>query len=257
MEAMTLYAARLVDRDKHADVRLEAAMCKLWGTERGWEHRERHHADPRRPRLRNRRLPRRARRESRSRWSASCATAASTRSSKAPARSCGSSSPARRSTRTSRSPRPMFNTQLPMKERAKVFLRAGKHYAALVSREVDALQRSMRRTSCCIPPCEGPCASCAASAASSRAASSTRCCCTARSSSASNSCSAGWWTSARNCSPCAAPSRLPNRRWRIPSSKDEINRVTSLVTYHGAARHAKCDELFRNLFSKSDHGLRH
>jgi hypothetical protein len=37
LEAMTLYAASLVDRDKHADVRLEAAMCKLWGTERAWE----------------------------------------------------------------------------------------------------------------------------------------------------------------------------------------------------------------------------
>ena len=38
MEAMTFYAASLVDKDKHADVRLEAAMCKLWGTERTWEH---------------------------------------------------------------------------------------------------------------------------------------------------------------------------------------------------------------------------
>jgi alkylation response protein AidB-like acyl-CoA dehydrogenase len=38
LESMTLYAASLVDRDKHADVRLEAAMCKLWGTERTWEH---------------------------------------------------------------------------------------------------------------------------------------------------------------------------------------------------------------------------
>ncbi|HYR58663.1 MAG TPA: acyl-CoA dehydrogenase family protein, partial [Chthoniobacteraceae bacterium] len=38
MEAMTLYAASLVDRDKRADVRLEAAMCKLWATERTWEH---------------------------------------------------------------------------------------------------------------------------------------------------------------------------------------------------------------------------
>jgi len=38
MEAMTLYAASLVDRDKHADVRLEAAMCKLWATERSWRH---------------------------------------------------------------------------------------------------------------------------------------------------------------------------------------------------------------------------
>ena len=37
MESMTLYAASLVDRDKKADVRLEAAMCKLFGTERAWE----------------------------------------------------------------------------------------------------------------------------------------------------------------------------------------------------------------------------
>lgn len=37
MEAMTLYTASLVDKDKHADIRLEAAMCKLWGTEMAWE----------------------------------------------------------------------------------------------------------------------------------------------------------------------------------------------------------------------------
>lgn len=36
MESMTLYAASLVDKDKHADVRLEAALCKLWGTEAAW-----------------------------------------------------------------------------------------------------------------------------------------------------------------------------------------------------------------------------
>jgi alkylation response protein AidB-like acyl-CoA dehydrogenase len=37
MESMTLLAASMVDRDKHADVRLEAAMCKMWGTEVAWE----------------------------------------------------------------------------------------------------------------------------------------------------------------------------------------------------------------------------
>jgi alkylation response protein AidB-like acyl-CoA dehydrogenase len=37
MESMTLYAASLVDKDKHADVRLEAALCKLWGTEVAWQ----------------------------------------------------------------------------------------------------------------------------------------------------------------------------------------------------------------------------
>lgn len=37
MEAMTLLTASLVDRNKHADIRLEAAMAKLWGTERAWD----------------------------------------------------------------------------------------------------------------------------------------------------------------------------------------------------------------------------
>src|SRR5258705_1626579 len=37
MESMVLYAASIVDRDKTADVRLEAALCKLWASERTWE----------------------------------------------------------------------------------------------------------------------------------------------------------------------------------------------------------------------------
>lgn len=37
MESMVLFAASVVDRDKTADVRLEAALCKLWATERTWE----------------------------------------------------------------------------------------------------------------------------------------------------------------------------------------------------------------------------
>lgn len=36
-ESMVYYVSSLVDRDKKADVRLEAAMAKLWGTERAWE----------------------------------------------------------------------------------------------------------------------------------------------------------------------------------------------------------------------------
>ena len=36
MEAMMLLAASRVDCDKHADVRLEAALCKLWSTEAAW-----------------------------------------------------------------------------------------------------------------------------------------------------------------------------------------------------------------------------
>lgn len=37
LEAMTLLTASKVDKDKRADIRVEAAMCKLWGTERAWE----------------------------------------------------------------------------------------------------------------------------------------------------------------------------------------------------------------------------
>jgi hypothetical protein len=37
MESMTMLAASAVDQDKHADVRLEAAMCKMWGSEQSWE----------------------------------------------------------------------------------------------------------------------------------------------------------------------------------------------------------------------------
>ncbi len=37
MEAMTYAVSGMVDRDKQADIRIEAAMAKLWGTERAWE----------------------------------------------------------------------------------------------------------------------------------------------------------------------------------------------------------------------------
>jgi alkylation response protein AidB-like acyl-CoA dehydrogenase len=36
LEAMLIATLRIVDRDKQADIRLEAAMCKLWGTEKAW-----------------------------------------------------------------------------------------------------------------------------------------------------------------------------------------------------------------------------
>ncbi len=37
LESMVRHVCALVDRDKHADIRLEAAVAKLWGTERAWE----------------------------------------------------------------------------------------------------------------------------------------------------------------------------------------------------------------------------
>jgi alkylation response protein AidB-like acyl-CoA dehydrogenase len=36
IEAMLFVTSRIVDRDKKADIRLEASMCKLWGTEKAW-----------------------------------------------------------------------------------------------------------------------------------------------------------------------------------------------------------------------------
>src|SRR5256712_1789936 len=36
-ESMALFTSSIVDRDKKADIRLEAAMCKLWGSEMSWE----------------------------------------------------------------------------------------------------------------------------------------------------------------------------------------------------------------------------
>jgi len=36
MEAMLISTSRIVDRDKKADIRLEASMCKMWGTEKAW-----------------------------------------------------------------------------------------------------------------------------------------------------------------------------------------------------------------------------
>ncbi len=38
MEAMTFYTAAQVDKDKNSDIRIEAAMCKMWAAERAWEH---------------------------------------------------------------------------------------------------------------------------------------------------------------------------------------------------------------------------
>lgn len=37
MEAMVRYVSLLVDHDKTADIRIEAAFAKMWGTERGWD----------------------------------------------------------------------------------------------------------------------------------------------------------------------------------------------------------------------------
>jgi len=37
VEAMVRYVSLLVDRDRKSDIRIEAAVAKMWGTERGWD----------------------------------------------------------------------------------------------------------------------------------------------------------------------------------------------------------------------------
>jgi hypothetical protein len=37
------------------------------------------------------------------------------------------------------------------------------------------------------------------------------------------------------------------------STDEEVRRVTSMVRYHGSLARARCDELFRALFSRADH----
>ena len=37
LQAMIRYTANIVDRNPNADIRIEAAMCKMWGTEKAWD----------------------------------------------------------------------------------------------------------------------------------------------------------------------------------------------------------------------------
>ena len=87
LEAMVDVASRMAD-DKRNDIRIEAAIAKLYGSELGWQVDRRARPDPRRPRLRDRRLAAGAAARSPSRSSRCCATCASTGSSRAPPRSC-------------------------------------------------------------------------------------------------------------------------------------------------------------------------
>ena len=79
--------AQMAD-DERNDIRIEAALAKLYGSRDGLADRRRAGADPRRPRLRDRRVAGRPRRARRSRPSRCCATCGSTASSRARPRSC-------------------------------------------------------------------------------------------------------------------------------------------------------------------------
>ncbi len=131
------------------DIRIEAALAKLWSQRDGLADRRRARADPRRPRLRDRRRPARPAASGPCRPSSSCATCGSTGSSRARPRSCTCSSPARRSTRTSRPPATLASTRTPtLADKAKAAVereRVLRQLAAPARRRARARARLVHR----------------------------------------------------------------------------------------------------------------
>jgi alkylation response protein AidB-like acyl-CoA dehydrogenase len=128
MEAMVRYVSSLVDKDKMADVRLEAALAKLWGSEKCWQivddtmqirgGRGYETADSLRargePAIAVERFFRDARINTIFEGSSEIMRLFIAREMLDPHLRLGAA---------------IFNPTLPLKERAKVFFRAGKHYA--------------------------------------------------------------------------------------------------------------------------------
>jgi alkylation response protein AidB-like acyl-CoA dehydrogenase len=252
MEGMVRYISSLVDKDKQADVRLEAALGKLWGTERGWDivndtmqirgGRGYETADSLRARGEKadpvERFFRDARINTIFEGSTEIMRLFIAREMLDPHLKLAAS---------------MFNAKLPMKERARVFVRAGRHYAtwypakwtpfsdragkqqlhqALAGpmRLVRRLSRSLARGTFHAMLLHGPKLE-REQLVLGRLV------------------DIGAELFALSCAIGFAQSKIDDRS----SSKEEINRVTSLVNYLARLAHAKCDELLRNLFSKSDH----
>ena len=146
MEAMTFLTSALVDR-KAGDLRIETAMCKMWATEMTWRIAD-DAMQVRGGRGYETAQSLAAAAKSRSRWSVSCAIAASTLIFE------GSSEIMRLFiAREALDPHlkvggAIFNTQLPMSTRAKSIFSSGKFYAALVSEAVDSAAARAISTSC-------------------------------------------------------------------------------------------------------------
>jgi alkylation response protein AidB-like acyl-CoA dehydrogenase len=252
MEAMVRYISSLVDKDKQADVRLEAALGKLWGTERGWDivndtmqirgGRGYETADSLRARGEKadpvERFFRDARINTIFEGSTEIMRLFIAREMLDPHLKLAAS---------------MFNAKLPMKERARVFLRAGKHYAAWYPakwmpfhdssakqvlhpalerpmRDVRRLSRKLARGTFHAMLLHGPKLE-REQLVLGRLV------------------DIGAELFALACAVAFAQSKVEDSA----STNEEVDRVTSLVGYHGMLARTKCDELFRALFSKADH----
>lgn len=251
MEGMVRYISSLVDKDKQADVRLEAALGKLWGTERSWDivndtmqirggrgyetafslRARGEKADP------VERLFRDSRINTIFEGSTEIMRLFIAREMLDPHLKLGAS---------------MFNTTLPFKDRAKVFLNAGKHYALWYPakwmpfsddsadkhlhpaldgpmRDVRRLSRKLARATFHAMLLHGPKLE-REQLVLGRLV------------------DIGAELFALGCAVAFAQSKVEDSA----SMNHEVDRVTSLVNYHARLARNKCDELFRALFSRAD-----
>ena len=251
MEAMVRYISSLVDKDKQADVRLEAALGKLWGTERSWEiandtmqirgGRGYETADSLRARGEKadpvERLFRDARINTIFEGSTEIMRLFIAREMLDPHLKLGAA---------------MFNTTLSLKERARVFLRAGKHYAFWYPARwmpfkdggaderlhpyLDGAMRDVRRLSRKLSRCtfhamllHGPKLE-REQLVLGRLV------------------DIGAELFALACAVAFAQSKVED----ASSTNEEVDRITNTVAYLSRLTRDKCGELFRSLFSQSD-----
>lgn len=251
MEGMVRYISSLVDKDKQADVRLEAALGKLWGTERSWEivndtmqirgGRGYETADSLRARGEKADPVERLFRDSRINTIFEGSTEIMrlfiAREMLDPHLKLGAA---------------MFNTTLPFKARAQAFLNAGKHYALWYPakwmpfsddsadkhlhpaldgpmRDVRRLSRRLSRGTFHAMLLHGPKLE-REQLVLARLV------------------DIGAELFALGCAVGFAQSKVEDSA----SMNQEVDRVTSLVNYLARLTRNKCDELFRSLFSRAD-----
>ncbi len=208
MEAMTLYTASLVDQDKKADIRLEAAMCKMWGSEVSWE-------------IVNDTMQIRGgggyetADSLKARGDEPVPVERLFRDSRINAIFEGSSEIMRLFiAREALDPHlkiaaPLFNSRLPLAQRIKAALKAGWFYARWYPNSACPNFKFPRGKS--IRSCGGIFDTRREPAAGSHAGCSRRCWCTGQSWIASRFCWGASWISARNCLPSRRPARARRR----------------------------------------------
>lgn len=251
MEGMVRYISSLVDKDKQADVRLEAALGKLWGTERAWDiindtmqirgGRGYETADSLRARGEKadpvERFFRDARINTIFEGSTEIMRLFIAREMLDPHLKLGAA---------------MFNSKLPFKDRARTFLRAGRHYAlwypakwmpfsdhatenllhpalARPMRDVRRLSRKLARGTFTAMLLHGPKLE-REQLVLGRLV------------------DIGAELFALSCAVGFAQTKLED----AGGKKEEVDRVISLVSYLAKLTRTKCGELFRSLFSSAD-----